>query len=66
MKTELLDQLNRLRLDIESENYSLDGVPEWGGADVKIRSEIDSNNAKWIKNQPIVISPQETDPMRDL
>jgi len=64
MKNELLDKLNRLKLDIESENYSLDGVPEWGGADVMIRSEVDSNDAEWIKNQPIVISPQETDPMR--
>ena len=64
MKNELPDKLNKLRLDIESENYSLDGVTEWGGADVIICNEVDSNNAEWIKNQPIVISPQETDPMR--
>ena len=64
MKNDIPEKLANLRRQIASENYPLEGMREWRGADVMIRSQVNPDDAEWSKNQPIVISPQETDPMR--
>ena len=37
---------------------------EWGGADVVIKKELDENTKRWLEDQHIVISSQNTEPKR--
>ena len=38
----------------------------WGGADVIINTSIEENHRIWLKDQPLVISPQLTEPRKRL
>lgn len=64
MRSELSEKIVNLKLDVASENYSLDGISEWGGADVMIRSQMDSNAEEWTQDQPMVVSLQSSEPRR--
>ena len=66
MKKDVNANLEELRACVAG-----DGIPlissnegQWGGADVVILGEMDDQTRKWLDEQPVVISPQSTEPRR--
>ncbi len=66
MNDDLLKQISDIKRQIETIDISLRTrrIREWGGADVIIRSVLDSNTKKWVDNQTFVLSFQATSPRR--
>lgn len=66
MKRDLLTQIEDLKRRIETTDISMDArnVKEWGGADVIISSRLSNSIKTWLGDQPLVISPQKTEPQR--
>lgn len=66
MNRDIMTQLEALKQRIEHTDISQDveSIEEWGGADVIIKSHLDSDIEKWLGNQPLVISYQSSEPRR--
>jgi len=52
------------RLQTEDISRKASTTREWRGADVIISKGLDNNFQKWLTGQPLVISPQDTEPRR--
>ena len=66
MKRDLLTQIEDLEQRIKTTDISMEtrAVKEWGGADIVINRILDADTEKWLRNQPLVISFQSTEPRR--
>jgi len=60
--TELERAEQRLQTEDISEEASV--TREWRGADVIITKGLENNFEKWLEDQPLVISSQNTEPRR--
>jgi hypothetical protein len=66
MKHNLLKQLENIKHQIETTDITFEAkeVMEWGGADVIIKSVLDADTEEWLREQPLVINFQSTEPRR--
>ena len=66
MNQEIFEKLDELEREIDSGAFlkEVSSVTEWGGADVIIRSRLDDSTKKWLGEQPLAISLQESEPRR--
>lgn len=66
MKNKIQVDLNNLEQQILTQDISKEAraTEEWGGADVIIKGQLDENIIKWLGDQPLVISSQNTEPRR--
>lgn len=66
MENEILNELEKLKQRIQTEDIAKEAskIKEWGGADVIISNRLDKNTERWFGVQPLVISPQVTEPRR--
>ena len=64
----IIDKLNKLERKILSRDLAQlsEKTQEWGGADVIISRKLSKNNLKWLGDENIIISMQETNPKKRL
>ena len=68
MDIKIIDKLNKLERKILSRDLAQlsEKTQEWGGADVIISRKLSKNNLKWLGDENIIISMQETTPKKRL
>jgi len=66
MEHNIWTELERVEERLQTEDISKKAstTREWRGADVIISKGLDNNFQKWLKDQSLVISPQDTEPRR--
>jgi hypothetical protein len=66
MEQNIWTELERVEERLQTEDISRKAstTREWRGADVIISKGLDNNFRKWLTGQPLVISPQDTEPRR--
>jgi len=63
---EMLQRIDRIEKKVDSKSYidEAASAKEWGGADVIISSHLSEDVKKWLGDQSVVISFQESEPRR--
>ena len=66
MKNKIISELEKLEKQIKNDNLpkGATATEEWGGADVIIKEQRDESINEWLRDQPLVLSPQKTEPRR--
>ena len=66
MEHNIWTELERVEERLQTEDISRKAstTREWRGADVIISKGLDNNFKKWLQNQPLVLSSQDTEPRR--
>jgi len=68
MNTDIINKLKNLEQKILEDNINIlsRDTKEWGGADVIISGKLRKDDLKWLSNENIIISIQETTPKKRL